>query len=205
MTIGRARRPRARVGALYHLADAANLDSILAHGLLSTERLLAQAGLPDRDRTAILRGHRMCNLHLPNGVVIRDQKPMPPAALAAALDDDMQPADWYALLNGHVFLWSDRDRMERQRHACGPRPQIVLTFDAARLLDTFGDHALVSPINSGNARRKPARRGRDTLVPYRTWRRVGWPAGSRHRAPAEFLFRCTLPAKPPYVVNVEPL
>jgi hypothetical protein len=35
----------------------------------------------------------------------------------------------------------------------------VLTFDGAALLDRFAAEAFVSPINSGNARRKAARRG----------------------------------------------
>ena len=91
---------------------------------------------------------------------------MPPAALARALDDSLEPADWYALLNGFVFLWPDRERIERQRRACGDHPQVLLTFDGATLLGRFGAEAYVSPINSGNARRKPARRGRYTLVPY---------------------------------------
>jgi hypothetical protein len=80
--------------------------------------------------------------------------------------DAFEPADWYALLNGHVFLWPDRERMDRQRQACGGRPQALLTFDGAALLDRFGAEAFMSPINSGNARRKPAPRGQDTLVPY---------------------------------------
>jgi hypothetical protein len=50
--------------------------------------------------------------------------------------------------------------MDRQRRACGSRPQVVLTFDSAALLDHFQVEAFVSPINSGNARRKSARRGR---------------------------------------------
>ncbi len=37
--------------------------------------------------------------------------------------------------------------MERQRHACGDRPQVLLTFDAPKLLETFGTDAFVSPIN----------------------------------------------------------
>jgi hypothetical protein len=75
-----------------------------------------------------------------------------------ALDDGLEPSDWYALLNSFVFLWPDPERLKRQRRACGDRPQVVLTFDADALLDRFADEAFVSPINSGNARRKAARR-----------------------------------------------
>jgi len=135
-------------------------------------------------------------------VLIRDQRPMPPAALARALDDGLGPSDWYALLNGFVFLWPDRERMDRQRRACGKRPQVVLTFDGAELLDRFEAEAFVSPINAGNARRKAARRGRDTLVPYTKWLREGWPTGRRTRPPAELLLRCTVPAKTPYLIGI---
>jgi Mg-chelatase subunit ChlI len=42
---------------------------------------------------------------------------------------------------------------------------MVLGFDAAALLDRFAADVSVSPINSGNARRKAVRRGRQTFVP----------------------------------------
>ena len=106
-------------------------------------------------------------------------------ALARALQDGLEPADWYDLLNRHVFFWPDRGRMERQLSACGGRPQVLLTFDGEALLDQYGADAFLSPINSGNARRKPAPRSRETLVPYGVWLRQGWPTGQRSRPPAE--------------------
>ena len=187
---------------LYHLADAANLESILASGLMSTEALARLAGLEETERLELMRRHRPDNYRLPNGVLIRDQKPMPPATLAPALDDGLEPGDWYALVNGFVFLWPDRGRMERHRGACGDRPQVLLTFDATAMLDQWNEQAFVSPINTGNARRRPARRGRDTLVPYQTWLEHGWPTGQRTRSPAEVLFRRQIPAAPPYLLEV---
>jgi hypothetical protein len=191
-----------RMEHLFHLAEADNLGSILKHGLMSTERLVGMTHISEPERKAILRGHRPGNVRLSEDVLIRDQRPMPPTALAKALDDDLEPADWYALLNGFVFFWLDRERMDRQRRACGSRPQVVLTFDASALLDRFGNEAFVSPINSGNARRKAARRGRDTFVPYRMWLRQGWPTGQRTRPPAECLFGCVIPVQAPYLVAI---
>lgn len=127
---------------------------------------------------------------------------MPPSALERALDDGLTPGDWYALLNDFVFFWLDAGRVERQRSACGGRPQVLLTFDGALLLDRFGADAFVSPINSGNARRKPARRGLGTLVPYDAWLERGWPTGTRHRPPAELLIRSTIPVGPPYLLEM---
>jgi len=193
---------RCRIERLYHLAEADNLASILSHGLMSTERLVRLAGISKPASTALLRTHRPDNVRLHMGVMIRDQRPMPPAALAGALEDGLEPADWYALLNSFVFLWPDRERMDRQRRACGSRPQVVLTFDSSMLLEQFQAEAFVSPINSGNARRKAAERGRKTFVPYATWSRQGWPTGRPGRAPAEFLFRCTIPSQAPYVIDI---
>jgi hypothetical protein len=191
-----------KLDRLYHLADADNLPSILEHGLLSTERLLGLTGMAETERTAFLRRQRRDSLPLAEGVTIRDQRPMPPSALAQALDDGLEPGDWYALLNSYVFLWPDKERMGRQRRACGDRPQVVLTFDAVALFDQFGTQAFLSPINSGNARRKAARRGRDTLVPYATWLQEGWPAKQRSHPPAEVLFGCVLPVRAPYLIGI---
>ncbi len=188
---------------LYHLAEADNLDSILAHGLLSTRRLVERSELPPDEQLAILRGHRRTNVTLPTGVLIRDQRPMPPSALKPALYDGLTPGDWYALLNSYVFLWPSRDRMDRQRKACGTRPQFVLTFDAEALLTSFAAHAFVSPINSGNARRKPARRGLDTILAYNVWLEWGWPTGQRDRPTAEFLFSCNVPTAAPYLISID--
>ena len=191
-----------RIEHLCHLAEADSLASILEHGLMSTEGLLDLARIAEPERKLFLRRHRPENVRLSQGVMIRDQRPMPPAALAPALDDGLSPSDWYALLNGFVFLWPDRERMKRQRRAYASRPQMVLTFNAAALLDHFAADAFVSPINSGNARRKAVRRGRDTLVPYATWLREGWPTGQASRPPAELLLRRTIPAKAPYLIDV---
>ena len=191
-----------RIARLYHLAEASNLPSILEHGLMSTERLLELARIPEADRNGRLRAHRPGNVRLSETVLIRDQKPMPPSTLERALEGRLAPADWYALLNSFVFFWLDPRRMERQRRACGGRPQVLLTFDAGSLLSQFGGEALVSPINSGNARRKPAPRGHSTLLSYATWSEKGWPTGQRRRPPVEFLFRSTIPVKAPYLTEV---
>lgn len=127
---------------------------------------------------------------------------MPPAALARALSGGWEPADWYALLNGFVFLWPDFDRMTRQLSACQGRPQVLLTFDGVALLDAFADQAFISPINSGNARRKPAPRGPETLRPYRDWQAKGWPAGARTRPPAEVLIQSRVPVQAPFLISI---
>jgi len=194
---------RQPIEKLYHLAEFANLGSILEHGLLSTARILELAGLPKTQRTRMLRDHRPQCVQLPNGIIIRDQAPMPPSALAAALENDLTPGDWYGLLNRHVFLWPDLDRMQRHRKACKDRPQALLTFDAVALLRDFRDAAFVSPINSGNARRKPARRGTNTFVPYALWSHQGFPTGQAKRLPAEIVFSTDVPVRKPYLLEID--
>jgi hypothetical protein len=98
---------------------------------------------------------------------------MPPAALQKCLIG-MTPAQWYALINQKVFFWCDPERLNRQHRACGERPQIALTLDTERLLSRHGDRVALTPFNTGNARRKPAIRGRATFVPYSAWLASGW-------------------------------
>jgi len=141
--------------------------------------------------------HRPTNIVLPNGVVIRDQIPMPPGALAPALPKGMTAADWYRFLNGFVFLWATEDRLERHQVVFRKRPQALLVFDAARLIAEKADELLLSPINSGNARRRPAPRSYDTFVPYSEWAEKGWRAvnglvRSRTAVPAEVAVKDSL-------------
>jgi hypothetical protein len=176
----------------FHLAEPANWPSIRRHGLLSTERLLDLAKVPKKEREAILFQHRPESVVLANGVIIRDQKPMPPHLLARALPKDVTPSAWYHFLNRFVFLWSNRARVERHLRACGARPQLLLAFDASQLLKQLGDRIYLSPINSGNARRRPAPRSPDIFVPYREWIQSGWRStdGEKRRRsspPAEIL------------------
>lgn len=159
---------------IYHLAEATNWPSIQLHGLLSTSALLDLAALPKNERDRYEQQHRHDHMELlHHGIQIRDQRPMPVQALERCLVG-LTPSEWYRLLNRKVFFWLDVDRLNRQRRACGPRPQVVLIVDTERLLSRHADRVALSPINSGNARRKPAIRGKSTFVSYVEWSRSGW-------------------------------
>lgn len=158
---------------IYHLAEAANWPSIQRHGLLSAGRLMEVAGLIRSDRDRLRRTQRLAHTKLRKGVQIRDQCPMPPTALAQCLRD-MEPADWYAMINARVFFWLDVNRLNRQKAACEPRLQVVMAVDTAALVAAYEKRVAVTPINTGNARRKPARRGPATFVPFAEWARSGW-------------------------------
>ena len=51
---------------------------------------------------------------------------------------------------------------------------MVLTIDAHRLLSSYLRQTALTPFNTGNARRRPARRGRETFVPFEKWQESGW-------------------------------
>jgi hypothetical protein len=159
---------------IYHMTDASNWPSIQQHGLLSTSRLLNLAGLDGDERYDLERRQRLRTLRRPNGALIRDQLPMSPAALSVCLASGLAPEDWYLELNRRVFFWLDRGRLNRHRHACDSSPQIVLIVDAHHLLSGYLEQAALTPFNTGNARRRPARRGRETFVPFDKWKESGW-------------------------------
>ena len=157
-----------------------------------------------------MREQRLENTELPNGVRIRDQRPMPQVALDKCLCG-MKPADWYAMVNARVFFWLDPDRLNRQRAACGARPQVVIAVDTAELVAAYGENIAVTPINSGNARRKPARRGAATFVPFARWVRSGWaseaealgnPLRKRSHRPVELTVLDAVPDIMRFVVDV---
>jgi hypothetical protein len=154
----------------------------------------------------ILGQHRPDNLVLANGIIIRDQSPMPPRSLAPTLPPGMYPSDWYRFLNGFVFLWAGKERLDRHLVAFRKRPQALLVFDARRLIEEKGGDLLLSPINSGNARRHPAPRSYELFVPYCVWLEQGWPvirgrARSKSAVPAEIAIKGGLTLKP-YLIDV---
>jgi hypothetical protein len=181
------------------------MASIRRHGLLSTERLVRRAVRSKAQRDAILGTHRADALILHDGVYIRDQRPMPPGLLKPALCDDMTPSDWYRFLNGFVFLWANEDRLNRHLRVFAGRRQVVLIFDAKRLLADLGQRVFLSPINSGNARRNAVPRSRMLFTPWHDWLINGWPIITSHQRPrsslpAEVAVEGRLPLHP-YLIN----
>lgn len=198
---------------IYHLAEAANWPAIQRDGLHCASTLIERAGVTGTDRELLERNQRPEHTVLPNGTRIRDQRPMPPEALARCLVG-LVPAQWYALINGRVFFWLDPDRLNRQRAACASRPQVVLTVDASRLVAAYANHIALTPINTGNARRRPAMRGEATFVSYATWETSRWTSEatalgtserSRSHAPVELTVAGSIPDILRFVVDVQAL
>jgi hypothetical protein len=198
---------------VYHLAEAENWPSIRRDGLFSTRALLGRTGIDGSMRAVLEREHRPQRTILPNGLIIRDQKPMPPAALPRCLVG-LTVTQWYELLNSKVFFWFDIERLNRQRRAAGRFTQVVLKIATHRLLDRYASQAALTPINTGNARRKPALRGAATFVPYIAWTNTGWLSeaqalGTRTRPlnhrPVELTVTDAVPDVMDFVVSVREL
>lgn len=154
---------------LFHISRARDMEQIMRHGLLSTKALLDLCELEAEPRSRIERHRRPKAISIFHPVhgefLINDQAPMNPLALAKCLTD-VTPQQWYALLNGRVFLWPTRERVSRHMRArlASTSRRIVLAFDTRSLCDTLDiDLFELSPINSGNTMRKAAPRGSGTF------------------------------------------
>jgi hypothetical protein len=199
--------------SLYHMAEAANWPAIQRDGLHCASTLLDRAGISGEDRERLEKRQRLTHTELPNGVQLRDQRPMPAEALASCLIGTTPP-EWYALINARIFFWLDPQRLNRQRAACNPRPQVVLTVDARKLIAAYAEQIAVTPINTGNARRRPARRGTATFVPYTAWMKDAWaseaaslgtPLRPSSHPPVEVTVTCSIPDMMQFVVEVQQL
>ncbi len=198
---------------VYHLAEADNWVTIQQHGLHSARALLDQAGVVGGERDRLERQQRLQHTVLSSGAQIRDQRPMPPTALARCLVG-MTPAQWYAEINRRVFFWLTPERLNRHRKALEPRPQVVLTMDARRLVEAYAESVAMTPINTGNARRRPAQRGAATFVPFSQWIVSGWAseaaglgtsARPRSQPAVELTLASSVPDLLPFVLKVQEL
>ncbi len=198
---------------VYHLIEASNWPFIEKEGLLSASSLLRMSSLSSEEVEAIERNQRPQKVVLPDGRVLRDQRPLPEAALKRCLIE-CEPSAWYKLINSKVYFWVDLARLNRVRKAILTAPQVVLKVDAHALLAQYGSKAAVTPYNIGNAMRKASRRSCATLVPYSTWQVSGWqsesaavggkPRSRQHR-PAELVVADAIPDIMKYVLEVRKL
>jgi hypothetical protein len=105
------------------------------------------------------------------------------------LDVGLAPADWYAILNRRVFFWVSTKRLDGflQAQAHQGWERLVLVLATSSVAKRHTEQMELSPINSGSARRRPARRGLSTFTPllscdYPTWQRQRDKASPDHIA-----------------------
>jgi hypothetical protein len=157
----------------FHLADQENWSSVQRNGLLSASWLMDRAGLNGINRKVKEHGRRKGRTVLPDGTMIRDNKPLPFVALERCLVG-MSPAEWFALLNSKIFYWLDLSRLESQHRACGACSQVLMVFETAALVSKHEAMATVTPINTGSPMRKTALREAQTFVSVADWRCRRW-------------------------------
>lgn len=153
---------------LYHMAEADSWASIQQHGLLSTEALvdLFEVDSIRRDQI-LLRRRNACAViqHPAHGrAVVRDQKPLSSSKLAASLTD-CSFDDWLRILNGRVFFWLSKGRLQTlmcAREYCA-RDHLVLELDTLRLATDLRENITLAPMNTGNTRPYAHPRGLSTF------------------------------------------
>jgi hypothetical protein len=195
---------------VFHLAEAGNWDLIRQQGLHSATRLIELAGMSEEEARPF-KTYRNRAMKLPSGVLLRDQRPMPPSALERCLRDGLTPQDWYDQVNSKIFFWFSKGRLLRHLGACLPNPQVLITINASALIEQYGSQACVTPFNVGNARRKPSVRSLKTFVPFEVWISTRWeserPGHETSRPashpPAELVVGCSIPDLSDFIIRVQ--
>jgi len=191
------------------MAEANSWPSLRNHGLLSTTALLDLFEINGEMRRSLESAHRPESVEIRHPkygtAVIRDQKPMRESALKKCLMG-MTPAEWYETLNGQVFFWLTKERVQNllTARAYRGRKHTVLCIDTARLIARHAANVRLSPINSGSTIYNPQPRGTNTFqemhdYPFEERRKLrGWA-----NAAAELAVHYAVPDISDLVVRVE--
>ena len=167
---------------LYHMAERGAWEGIRQNGLLSTSALLDLYGVQGADRFALesQRREAITRLRVPGLPVakLRDQLAMDDNGLDRCLEGGMVPRQWYERLNGMVFFWLEKSRLDGLSGARAYRggEREVLVLDSRRFVREYRDTVWLCPMNSGATKPMPHPRGPDTFsriddYPYSQWRR----------------------------------
>jgi len=136
------------------MAESGAWPSIRERGLLSTSAALNLIGLNGDARFAIESCHRHEKVFIgsgKNGILLRDQKPMPPTRLKKALKG-VTAQEWYEAINAKVFFWTTEERLFGLLNAREYRnlEHDVLTLDTKGLVDAYEEQIWLCHMNSGN-------------------------------------------------------
>ncbi len=136
------------------MAEEDAWPSIRRHGLLSTAALLDLFGVDGQLRHAVESERRTEMVpisHSDFGTIwIRDNLPINVTVLRRTLVG-MDEEQFYKLLNGRVFFWLRRSRLEKllNAQAYRKRRHDVLEIETARLVERYGGVIELSHLNSG--------------------------------------------------------
>ncbi len=140
---------------LFHIAWEGSWPNIRKYGLMSTKNLLEFYHVNREEAESLVSEHRSHWVEIRREglapAVIRDQKPMSDEGVRRALGDEVEPSNWYRLLNSMVFFWPTKKRlltMMRAEAYRGMRHDLVVV-DTGKLLSQREDDVRLSPMNSG--------------------------------------------------------
>lgn len=178
-----------RYPRLYHMAEDGCWPLVRRLGLLSTQALVEAFDVAGVERHSILEKRRPSSVTIRSAklgvAVVRDQMPLNEDVLARVLQDGLAPADWYRLLNRHVFFWPTEERLNRLLSARAYRDRVhtVLTVNTRALARLHAARIRLSPINSGSTIFAARPRGLRTLLsvadyPFDEMRRRRGAAGA---------------------------
>lgn len=147
---------------LTHFTPAQNMDGIRALGLMPPATLARLGGV---DPARLVLRHRPVEFTaLGHPVRLNHQRPLLMGRGKDALFlEDHTLESWSAQLDTRVFLWRGQQGDAFARSL--PDGTKRLDLDAGTLFDALEAHIFMSPINSGNAARRPAKRGDWLYVP----------------------------------------
>lgn len=179
---------------LFHMAEPRSWQSIQAHGLLSTSALLDLFEMKGYARHVLEAERRPDSVMIKHDVhgaaTLRDNQPMSTKALERCLTDGT-PSDWYRNLNGRVFFWLTRDRVEGllEARAYRDRSHLVIAFHTERLVRAHLDEITLSPINSGSTLYNAQPRGSATFLRIADY---PWAERRRLRGPKDAIAELTV-------------
>ena len=172
---------------VWHVAHAANVDGILRNGFMSTTRILELGQMKSnvyRNENSLVQTGEY------GEIKIRDQKPMPPNALAHCLTQGLTPEKWYEILNSKIFFWvSEKKALTFQNaYSKDNQPQVVLGFCTQSILRDYENIAFLTPINTG-ATNGYGKRGIQTFHPITSWIKNGFTDQPQRKSyiPREFV------------------
>jgi hypothetical protein len=148
----------ARWPRLFHMAEAGSWASIAQDGLLSTTALLNRFEIEGPERVAIESRRRREAAEIEHPALgsawIRDNRPINETVLRRTLSG-MSLDRWYETLNGRVYFWLTRERLDRLRAARPYRDRAhdILTIDTAALLRAHGEEVELAHLNTGAVHR----------------------------------------------------
>lgn len=154
---------------LFHATFVENWDGMRQYGLFSASTLLDRFEVDGDRRDRLERQRRTKSKPLKHSeygrAILRDNGPSSDAMLKRCLEIDLEPEDWYAILNRRVFFWATCERLKSFLQAYRATEQLVIVVPTERLIEAHHDQIELTTINTGTTRSLKPTRGPNTFRP----------------------------------------